>query len=162
MAGKPSAVEENVKSRDDGERVNRAVDDGDCLFIFIVVIVLLNVLIAIVGTSYEEARDNSVGIYYRLKIELITDTAPIASRLPAWMLPTTDKVTVKKDLAATFEKFKEKASKDETVELIVKRALRDTRSELDETQQELTATRTKLVHVEEKIDKLIKAILEYK
>ena len=30
MGGKPSAVEENVKSRDDGERVTRAaVDDGE-------------------------------------------------------------------------------------------------------------------------------------
>ena len=43
---------------------------------------------------------------------------------------------------------------------LVKRALRDTRSELDETQKELTATRTKLVHVEKKIDKLMNAILE--
>ena len=29
MGDKPSAVEESVKSRDDGERVNSAVDDGE-------------------------------------------------------------------------------------------------------------------------------------
>ena len=71
-----------------------------CLFIFIVVIVLLNVLIAIVGESYANARqDNTrVGIYYRLKIELISEMEPVAWRLPSWLREIEDEASIKKRL----------------------------------------------------------------
>ena len=68
------------------------------MFIFIVVIILLNVLIEIVGTSYAEARDDSVGIYYRLKIELISEMEPVAWRLPSWLREIEDEASIKKRL----------------------------------------------------------------
>ena len=69
-----------------------------CLFIFIVVIILLNVLIEIVGTSYAEARDDSVGIYYRLKIELISEMEPVARFLPSRLREIEDEASIKKRL----------------------------------------------------------------
>ena len=72
-----------------------------CLFIFIVVIVLLNVLIAIVGESYRNARqDNTrIGIYYRLKIELIAEMEPVAWRLlPSRLREIEDEASIKKRL----------------------------------------------------------------
>ena len=59
-------------------------------FIFVVIVVLLNVLIAIVSDSYDISMARAEALYYRSRLELITETAPIASRLPKWMLPDYD------------------------------------------------------------------------
>ena len=61
-------------------------------FIFVVIVVLLNVLIAIVSDSYDLSMAKAEALYYRSRLELITETAPIASRLPTWMLPSYDDV----------------------------------------------------------------------
>jgi hypothetical protein len=55
-----------------------------------VIVVLLNVLIAIVSDSYDLSMAKAEALYYRSRLELITETAPIASRLPKWMLPDYD------------------------------------------------------------------------
>ena len=64
-----------------------------CLLVFyvlVVMVVLLNVLIAIVSDSYDISMAKAEALYYRSRFELITETAPIASRLPKlpqWMQP---------------------------------------------------------------------------
>ena len=62
---------------------------------------MLNVLIAIVGESYRNARqDNTrIGIYYRLKIELIAEMEPVAWRLlPSRLREIEDEASIKKRL----------------------------------------------------------------
>ena len=64
-----------------------------CLLVFyvlVVMVVLLNVLIAIVSDSYDISMAKAEALYYRSRLELITETAPIASWLPKWMLPDYD------------------------------------------------------------------------
>jgi hypothetical protein len=62
-----------------------------CLLVFyvlVVMVVLLNVLIAIVSDSYDISMAKAEALYYRSRLELITEMAPIASRLPKlpqWM-----------------------------------------------------------------------------
>ena len=64
-----------------------------CLLVFyvlVVMVVLLNVLIAIVSDSYDISMAKAEALYYRSRLELITEMAPIASRLPKlpqWMQP---------------------------------------------------------------------------
>ena len=59
-------------------------------YVLVVMVVLLNVLIAIVSDSYDISMAKAEALYYRSRFELITETAPIASRLPKlpqWMQP---------------------------------------------------------------------------
>ena len=68
-----------------------------CLLVFyvlVVMVVLLNVLIAIVSDSYDISMAKAEALYYRSRLELITEMAPIASRLPKlpkWMQPEATK-----------------------------------------------------------------------
>ena len=59
-------------------------------YIIVVIVIFLNVLIAIVSDSYDLSMAKAEGLYLRSRLELITETAPIASRLPRWMLPDYD------------------------------------------------------------------------
>jgi len=59
-------------------------------YVLVVIVVLLNVLIAIVSDSYDISMAKAEALYYRSRLELITEMAPIASRLPKlpqWMQP---------------------------------------------------------------------------
>ena len=50
--------------------------------------------------------------YYRSRLELITETAPIASRLPEWMLPTNNKKSIKKSITDALDEAKKDKSDD--------------------------------------------------
>ena len=57
-------------------------------FILVVMIVFLNVLIAIVSDSYDISMAKAEALYYRSRLELITEMGPVASLLlPKWMQP---------------------------------------------------------------------------
>ena len=62
-----------------------------CLLVFyvlVVMVVLLNVLIAIVSDSYDISMAKAEALYYRSRLELITEMGPVASLLlPKWMQP---------------------------------------------------------------------------
>ena len=62
-----------------------------CLLVFyvlVVMVVLLNVLIAIVSDSYDISMAKAEALYYRSRLALITEMAPMASCVvPKWMLP---------------------------------------------------------------------------
>ena len=63
-------------------------------YVLVVMVVLLNVLIAIVSDSYDISMAKAEALYYRSRLELITEMAPIASRLPKlpqWMQPEATK-----------------------------------------------------------------------
>ena len=128
------------------------------LFVGIVAIILLNVLITIVGESYTKARENSKGIYYRLKIDHILDVAGMMGILPNKypFRRIYNSEDIEGSLTKKLEKAKGKASEDETkVELNLKRALRETHSQLGNTQKELKETQDRIVEMESKMDKVI-------
>ena len=57
-------------------------------FVLVVMVVLLNVLIAIVSDSYDISMAKAEALYYRSRLELITEMGPVASLLlPKWMQP---------------------------------------------------------------------------
>jgi hypothetical protein len=73
------------------------------LFLVVVVIIQLNILIAIVSDSYDAAMSKSKALYYRAHLELATETAWAAKRLPRQLLPTIDEAWIKERLAAALE-----------------------------------------------------------
>ena len=85
------------------------------------------------------------GLYYRSRLELITETAPIASRLPKWMLPTNDEDSIKESITEALDEAKSDKADDpnrlnytiNAVEAIV-----DNRSQRTETR--ITALETKI------------------
>ena len=107
-----------------------------CLFIFIVVIVLLNVLIAIVGESYANAREDKtrVGIYYRLKIELILETNAMVKYLPTQLRKIEDEDSIKQRLLIAL-----KQQKDDTEADPVRESEERTKQELADVKRELAA-----------------------
>ena len=86
-----------------------------CLLVFyvlVVMVVLLNVLIAIVSDSYDISMAKAEALYYRSRLELITEMAPIASRLPKWMMPTNDEESIKKRITKALADLKKAKSHD--------------------------------------------------
>ena len=73
------------------------------LFLVVVVIVQLNILIAIVSDSYDAAMAKSEALYYRSHLELVTETAWAATRLPRRLLPRIDEAWIEERLAAALE-----------------------------------------------------------
>ena len=74
------------------------------LFLVVVVIVQLNILIAIVSDSYDAAMAIGEALYYRSHLELVGETATIASRcIPQRLLPKIDEGWIKERLAAALE-----------------------------------------------------------
>ena len=69
----------------------------------VVVIVQLNILIAIVSDSYDAAMAKSEALYYRAKLELVTETAWAAKYFPKQLLSKFDEAWIKKRLAAALE-----------------------------------------------------------
>ena len=70
------------------------------VYLLVTVVVQLNILIAIVGDSYDAARATGKALYYRAHLELVTETSWIANRLlPRRLLPTVDDRWIKERLA---------------------------------------------------------------
>ena len=136
-------------------------------FIFVVIVVLLSVLIAIVSDSYDLSMAKAEALYLRSRLELITETAPIASRLPKRLLPTIDEDSIKKSITEALDDLKKDKADDpnrlnytiNAVEAIVENRSQRTEQNL---RAELTATRenveAKIEAMEKKIDKLTEMI----
>ena len=75
-------------------------------YVLVVMVVLLNVLIAIVSDSYDISMAKAEALYYRSRFELITETAPIASRLPEWMLPMNDEESITESITEALDDLK--------------------------------------------------------
>ena len=118
-------------------------------FIFVVIVVLLNVLIAIVSDSYDLSMAKAEALYLRSRLELITETAPIASRLPKWMLPTNVEESIKKRVTVALDEAKSDKADDpnrlnytiNAVEAIVDNRTRKLEAKIDQ----LTAMIQKLL-----------------
>jgi len=143
-------------------------------YIIVVIVIFLNVLIAIVSDSYDLSMAKAEGLYLRSRLELITETAPIASRLPQWMLPTNDKYSIKKSITEALDDAKKDKADDpnrlnytiNAVEAIVENRSQRTEQNLREmaaTQQrleaELAATRKELSETQQQLEKMM-ALLE--
>ena len=78
------------------------------LFLVVVVIIQMNILIAIVSDSYDAAMAKSEALYYRSHLELVTETATIASRcIPQWLLPKIEEDWIKERLSDALEESDE-------------------------------------------------------
>ena len=75
-------------------------------YVLVVMVVLLNVLIAIVSDSYDISMAKAEALYYRSRLELITEMAPIASRLPEWMLPMNDEESITESITEALDDLK--------------------------------------------------------
>ena len=75
------------------------------LFLVVVVIVQLNILIAIVSDSYDAAMAKSEALYYRAKLELVTETAALVNArcFPKRLLPKINKAWIEKRLKVALE-----------------------------------------------------------
>ena len=74
------------------------------VYLLVTVVVQLNILIAIVGDSYDAARATGKALYYRAHLELVTETSWIANRLlPRRLLPTVDDRWIKERLAVALK-----------------------------------------------------------
>ena len=127
-------------------------------YVLVVMVVLLNVLIAIVSDSYDISMAKAEALYYRSRLELITETAPIASRLPKWMLPTNDKDSITKSITeALNEAKKDKADDPNRLNYTINavEAIVDNRSQRTETR--ITALETKIDTLKVMIQKLLDA-----
>ena len=116
-------------------------------------------LIAIVGESYANARqDNTrVGIYYRLKIELIEEMAPIARLLRHKSMNSEE--TIKEGLEYALKHHNAEVdpvheSQERTKKKLdtVEKKLAETREDLSETQQQLEKMMALLERVAAKLD----------
>ena len=129
-------------------------------YIIVVIVIFLNVLIAIVSDSYDLSMAKAEALYYRSRLELITETAPIASRLPKWMLPTNDKDSITKSITEALNEAKKDKADDpnrlnytiNAVEAIVENRSQRTEQNLRE------AMETRVTALETKIDKLTEMI----
>ena len=128
---------------------NKALKLILALFIFIVVVVLLNVLIAIVSNSHDSIDEKTAaGLFYRSRLEYITETTPVvhsscfqAIAKCLKLTPTEDKHTIKKRLEDALEQHKEDAEADPVRESEerTKKELADVKSELEAKMAGLTA-----------------------
>ena len=138
-------------------------------FIFVVIVVLLNVLIAIVSDSYDLSMAKAEALYLRSRLELITETAPIASRLPAWMLPTLDKDSITKSITEALDEAKSDKADDpnrlnytiNAVEAIVEnrsqRTEQNLRAELASMREELSDL-AKVVETQQEVIMLLRRV----
>ena len=137
-----------------------------CLLVFyvlVVMVVLLNVLIAIVSDSYDISMAKAEALYYRSRLELITEMAPIASRLPKWMLPTNDEESIKKRITKALADLKKAKSHDphrvnymiNRVATIVDHSERQTGHRIDAVETELAEARKELSEIKDMLQSLI-------
>ena len=130
-----------------------------CLLVFyvlVVMVVLLNVLIAIVSDSYDISMAKAEALYYRSRLELITETAPIASRLPEWMLASNDEDSIKESITeALNEAKKDKADDPNRLNYTINAVEAIVENRSQRTEQNL---RSELAAMEKKIDTLTKML----
>ena len=134
-------------------------------FVLVVMVVLLNVLIAIVSDSYDISMAKAEALYYRSRLELITemDRVPIASRLPKWMLPTNDEESIKKRITKALADLKKAKSHDphrvnymiNRVATIVDHSERQTGHRIDAVETELAEARKELSEIKDMLQSLI-------
>ena len=109
------------------------------LFIFIVVVVLLNVLIAIVSKSHDDITGKIArGLFYRSRLEYITETAPVARFvtrfLPSWLRREENEASIKNRLEEALEQHKDAAEADP-----LRESEERTKQELADVKRELAA-----------------------
>ena len=138
-----------------------------CLLVFyvlVVMVVLLNVLIAIVSDSYDISMAKAEALYYRSRLELITEMAPIASCVvPKWMLPTNDEESIKKRITKALAHLKKAKSHDphrvnymmNRVATIVDHSERQTGHRIDAVETELAEARKELSEIKDMLQSLI-------
>ena len=132
-------------------------------YVLVVMVVLLNVLIAIVSDSYDISMAKAEGLFLRSRCELITETAPIASRLPKWMLPTNDEESITESITDALDDAKKDKADDlnrlnytiNAVEAIVDHSERRTGHRIDAVETELAATRKELSEMKAMLQSLI-------
>ena len=104
------------------------------LFVFIVAVVLLNVLIAIVSKSHDDITGKiAAGLFYRSRLEYITETTPVARLLPSWLRREEDGDSIKERLREALAQHK--ASEADHVRESEER----TKQELADVKRELAA-----------------------
>ena len=105
-------------------------------------------------------------LYLRSRLELITETAPIASRLPKQLLATIDEKSIQKSITEALDDAKNDKADDpnrlnytiNAVEAIVDNRARTTESRIEPIATELAETREKIDAMEAKIDTLTEMI----
>ena len=133
-------------------------------YVLVVMVVLLNVLIAIVSDSYDISMAKAEALYYRSRLELITEMAPIASCVvPKWMLPTNDEESIKKRITKALADLKRAKSHDphrvnymmNRVATIVDHSERQTGHRIDAVETELAEARRELSEMKDMLQSLI-------
>ena len=132
-------------------------------YVLVVMVVLLNVLIAIVSDSYDISMAKAEALYYRSRLELITETAPIASRLPKWMLPTNDEESITESITDALDDAKKDKADDpnrlnytiNAIEAIVDHSERRTGHRIDAVETELAEARKELSEMKAMLQSLI-------
>ena len=123
----------------------------------------MNVLIAIVSDSYDLSMARAEALFYRSRLELITEMAPIASRLPKWMLPTNDEESITESITEALDDLKNDKADDpnrlnytiNAIEAIVDHSERRTGHRIDAVETELAATRKELSEMKAMLQRLI-------
>ena len=132
-------------------------------YVLVVMVVLLNVLIAIVSDSYDISMAKAEGLFLRSRCELITETAPIASRLPKWMLPTNDEESITESITEALDDLKKDKADDpnrlnytiNAIEAIVDHSERQTGHRIDAVETELAEARKELSEIKAMLQSLI-------
>jgi len=132
-------------------------------YVLVVMVVLLNVLIAIVSDSYDISMAKAEALYYRSRLELITEMAPIASRLPKWMLPTNDEDSITESITEALADLKKAKFHDphrvnymiNRVATIVDHSERQTGHRIDAVETELAEARKELSEIKDMLQSLI-------
>ena len=114
---------------------NRALRFILVLFVFIVAVVLLNVLIAIVSKSHDDITGKiAAGLFYRSRLEYITETTPVARLLPSWLRREEDGDSIKERLREALAQHKDASEADH-----VRESEERTKQELADVKRELAA-----------------------
>ena len=122
------------------------------------VLVLINVSIAIVSDSYDTAMATADELFYRARLEYISETASLYSGyFPAWLKPSEE--AVKRALEAALDDAKDDGSSDTgriqdivrrvrgAVDNSTKRAQRDTDASISEMRKEIAELKAMLQQV---------------
>ena len=98
-------------------------------------LVLLNVLIAIVSKSHDDITGKiAAGLFYRSRLEYITETTPVARLLPSWLRREEDGDSIKERLREALAQHKDASEADH-----VRESEERTKQELADVKRELAA-----------------------
>ena len=150
LASKPSGKNFHSSHYAWVQEVDSGVDTRrDCVFttsrlvvkndaaraLFIVAVVLLNVLIAIVSKSHDDITGKiAAGLFYRSRLEYITETTPVARLLPSWLRREEDGDSIKERLREALAQHKDASEADH-----VRESEERTKQELADVKRELAA-----------------------